>query len=260
MNERNCLTISHERYCVERGRALIRIIICDDDPVFLEVLKKSIVVSMNNLGMPTKIHTYTSIEQIGEPLLASCDIAFLDIDFNRAGFNGFDIARKLRAVRKDAVIIFVTNYIEYAPEGYEVQAFRYLLKKDYATKIELYISDAIKQLKKSRQTLKIMINGEVIDIPLSAILYIESNLRTVTIHVQKEKNTKQYSYYAAISDLEKKLEPQGFLRIHKSYLVNMHHIKKYQCKGALLSDGTELRVSEKYYSEQKKKYLFWKGC
>ena len=63
----------------------------------------------------------------------------------------------------------------------------------------------------------------------------------------------------SLSELEEQLEPKGFLRIHKSYLVNMAHLKKYQSQQAVLSDGTVLRVSARSYAAQKQKYLLWKG-
>ncbi len=70
------------------------------------------------------------MEEISTQILSSADIAFLDVDYSGKNYNGMDIARKLRSLRKDTVIIFVTNFIEYAPEGYEVQAFRYILKRE----------------------------------------------------------------------------------------------------------------------------------
>lgn len=54
------------------------------------------------------------------------DIALLDIDMGET--NGIELAKKLRAENENIVIIFITNFIQYAPEGFEVQAFRYLLK------------------------------------------------------------------------------------------------------------------------------------
>ena len=62
-----------------------------------------------------------------------------------------------------------------------------------------------------------------------------------------------------LSSLEKELEKYGFLRVHKSYLVNMAHIRKFRSRICLLTDGTALSVSEKNYSQQKQKYLLWKG-
>ena len=55
------------------------------------------------------------------------------------------------------------------------------------------------------------------------------------------------------------MEEHGFLRIHKSYLVNMAYIRKFRSRECLLLDGTTLAVSEKNYSQQKQKYLLWKG-
>ena len=247
---------------VERGRPVIRIIICDDDEYFLEKLRNSIESVLHGMNVSAKIHTYSRMEDIGQPILASCDIAFLDIDFAHTRYNGLDIARKLRAERKDTIIIFVTNFIEYAPEGYEVQAFRYVLKLDVESKLKDYLQQAIAYLRAVCETLKIKVNGEIIDIPLPSILYIESQLRMVLIHVQKDssgKTTKKYSCYASLAEMEKQLEPQGFLRIQKSYLVNMTHLQRFQCKEAMLDNGTMLPVSEKSYAEQKKKYMYWRG-
>ena len=247
---------------VERGSPVIRVIICDDDEIFLEKLRKSIDSALQGMNVTAKIHTYSRMEDIGQPILASCDIAFLDIDFAHTRYNGLDIARKLREERKDAIIIFVANFLEYAPEGYEVQAFRYVLKLDVKSKLKDYLQQAITQLQSVCETLKIKVNGEIIDIPLKSILYIESQLRQILIHVQRDssgKAIKKYSCYAALAEMEKQLEPQGFLRIQKSYLVNMAHLQRFQCGEAMLDNGTILPVSEKNYAELKKKYLYWKG-
>ena len=234
---------------------MVRIILCDDQAEFLERLRADVESALSAAGIGAKIHSYSSLEQIGPPILAGCDIAFLDIDFGGKRYTGLDIARKLREVRPDAVIIFVTNYIEYAPEGYEVNAFRYVLKSEIHSKLPGYLTEALGWLQAERETIKIQISGELIDIPLSEILYMESRQHTVVIHTGK----KEYCCYNALSALEAQLEPRGFLRVHKSYLVNMAHLNKYQCHEAVLSDGTSLRVSSRSYGEQKKKYLLWKG-
>lgn len=241
---------------------MFRVILCDDNQPFLNNLSALIEKSLTQMGQKYKIHTYTAMEQISDQLLSSCDIAVLDIDFTGKLYNGLDIARRLRNFRSDSIIIFVTNYIEYAPEGYEVQAFRYVLKSDVVAKLDGYLRQAIQKLEQSRETMKIQINGEIIDIPLNDILYIESQLHSVNVYAQRKSpcpTVKVYTFYASISKLEKQLEPQGFLRVHKSYLVNMRHIRRYQCQEVELSNGTKLSASEIRYSEQKQKYLLWKG-
>lgn len=247
---------------IEWSVPMIRILICDDDNAFSSKLQMRIEILLAKKNLKAKIHTYESMEKIGDPILRSCDIAFLDIDFANNNYTGLDIARKLRFMRSDAVIIFVTNYIEYAPEGYEVQAFRYSLKSDIFEKLENYLQLSITKLQSSREKFKIQVNGEIIDIPIEDILYVESQLHTVTLVVQKDKygkHLKEYTCYAAIGELEKQLTPLGFLRVHKSYLVNMKYIKKYQCREIQLTNNTVIRASVKNYREQKEKYLLWKG-
>lgn len=63
-------------------------------------------------------------------------------------YNGIDLARKLHNENPNAIIIFVTNYIEYAPAGYEVNAFRYLLKPEMDKNFERIFEDALEAYKK----------------------------------------------------------------------------------------------------------------
>lgn len=262
INKLRLSTAGSVKGTIRRGKDMYRVIICDDDQFFAEKLSQSIQSASQQLDYKLKIHVYTDLDQIGKPILSSCDIAFLDIDFQGKNYNGLEIARKLRNIRRDAIIIFVTNYIEYAPEGYEVQAFRYALKSEVFEKLPRYLQEAFARLKWAHEKLKIQVNGEIIDIPIEDILYIEANLHTLVVNVQKDKigkTIKQYVCYGSLSNMEKQLEQQGFLRTQKSFLVNMRHIQKYQCNEMLLKNGKALPVSTKNYSEQKKKYLQWKG-
>lgn len=160
----------------------------------------------------------------------------------------------------DTVILFVTNFIEYAPSGYEVRAFRYILKRDLNADLKAALPLALKQL--NQETLPIQVNGEIIKIPLEDILYLEvqqHNVTVVTRTVRPDHKQREYDFYGSLSELEERLEPLGFLRIHKSYLVNMKHLKKFQCREAMLDNGMTLRVGEKSYAENKQKFLLWKG-
>lgn len=238
---------------------MIRVLICDDDALFLDSLHDSVAAFLDDKQVKAKLHKFQFLEEISDQMMASCDIAFLDIDYNARNYTGMDIARRLRQFRKDAIIIFVTNFIEYAPEGYEVQAFRYILKRNLQSELKLYLQQAIDQLNTSRETVKIQVNGEYIDLPIENVLYMEVMQHNVTVYVRKGKSVKSYEFYSSLSELEERLADRGFLRIHKSILVNLRRITKFQSKAAVLDNGTTLRVSEKGYAENKKKYLLWKG-
>lgn len=238
---------------------MLGVLICDDDARMLECLEQETRRVLSANGIEAKIAVYSDSDELTDSVLSSCDIALLDIDFENSKKNGMDIARSIRAFREDAVIIFVTNYIEYAPEGYEVRAFRYILKNRLDRDLEPYIIEAAELLRSHNDIYKLQVNGEIIDVPIKDILYLEVMHHSVTVYVKGTKNTKSYSLYASLSEVERELEPLGFLRIHKSYLVNMGHLRKLQCREALLDDGIALPVSEKSYRDSKSKYLLWRG-
>ena len=240
---------------------MVKITICDDNKTFTKAMRKKIRAILDSNGIAAEIHIFNCAKQLPEALIASCDVFFLDIDFDKKPYNGIDIAKSIRRVRQDSVIVFVTNFIEYAPEGYEVQAFRYLLKKDIRTKLELCLLDAIGKMQTEQASLAINISGKICRLPLYDILYIEAQSHAAVIYAKGKdrESIKSYKFYASLSNLEEQLASQGFLRIQKSYLVNMNHLEKLQCNQAVLDDGKVLPVSEKNYAERKQAYLRWKG-
>lgn len=252
---------SKEYYRAEMGAKMVKIILCDDNQVFLENLRREIRIILKRNNIDSEIYIFNSLESIQSDLIPQANIFFLDIDFSSRQYTGIDIAKKIRSVNERAVIIFVTNYIQYAPEGYEVQAFRYLLKSSIATKLDRCLKQALDKLSVDNETMMITVFGETIILPLKDILFIESQAHNIVINVQhtREECPKQYRLYATLSSMEQQLGERGFLRIQKSYLVNMRRLTKYQCTEAVLDNGQSLKVSQKIYNEQKKKFLLWKG-
>ena len=188
--------------------------------------------------------------------LSSFDLAFLDIDMKE--MDGLTLARRLRAARPDAVIVFVTNFVQYAPEGYEVQAFRYLLKPTLEEKLVPCFDLAVQELLSRRQSITVRAGGEMVELPLREILYFQSDQRTVTAHLAGDSR-EACRFYTSITDLARQLEGAGFLRVQRSYLVNMAYIRRFQSDAVELQNGTWLPVSEKYYAQLKQQYLLWKG-
>ena len=237
------------------GQREIRILMCDDDPDFVEALRREVERVLAKLGMRPAIASFGEPGEIPEELLSACDMAFLDVDFDRVDSNGIDIARRLRQVNKNGLIFFVTNYIDYAPAGYEVQAFRYILKRDRDEVLERYLLQATETMAEGQVVLRLYEQESFLELPLEKIRWLEVLDHYVSIHSPEG----DYTVGATLSAFEKELEAHGFLRIHKSYLVNMQYIHKFRSRECRLTDGTELAVSEKNYSRQKQKYLLWKG-
>ena len=237
------------------GQGNIKLILCDDDPVFLKALRSEVERTFSKLNMKATISAFNGPTDISPEQLAACDMAFLDVDFESVDRNGIDIARMLRQVNSHALIFFVTNYIDYAPAGYEVQAFRYILKRDMGEVLERYVLQDMENMAEGQEFLRLRDKEQTIDLPLVQITYLEVLDHYVSIHT----DSKNYTLNATLSGMGSEMEEHGFLRIHKSYLVNMAYIRKFRSRECLLLDGTLLAVSEKNYSQQKQKYLLWKG-
>lgn len=236
------------------GQSDIKIILCDDDAVFLKQLHSEVARAFSRLNRNVSIIAFGSPSDISQEQLAQCDMAFLDIDYEHEDQNGIDIARLLRQVNRNAQLFFVTNYIDYAPAGYEVQAFRYILKRDMGEVLDRYILQAMENMAEGQEYLRLQDKERVIDLPLEQISYLEVLDHYVSIHAGETV----YTLSATLASLEKELEMHAFLRIHKSYLVNMRSICAFSSRECVLMDGTILAVSAKNYSQQKQKYLLWK--
>lgn len=237
------------------GQETMRMILCDDDPIFTDTLRSEVERVLEKLHIRADISCFQSFSGIPRSAFSDCSVVFFDIDFEDEEYTGIDIARKLREVNDRALIFFVTNFIEYAPAGYEVQAFRYLLKRDMGEVLERYLMQAMEQIAEDREYLRLRDREETAEIPLDEIIYFEVLDHSVSLYTAGDSRVIS----TTLSRLEQQLEQRGFLRIHKSFLVNMHHIRKFRSRECLLSNGTTLAVSEKNYAQQKQKYLLWKG-
>lgn len=232
----------------------MNVLVCDDDQQIVDSIIEELKKKSEETHVALRFYGFSQPSQID--LSLPYDIALLDIDMGET--NGIELARKLRAENENIVIIFITNFIQYAPEGFEVQAFRYLLKADFSAKLDSYFDSAVQEVLQRKQLVTISINSEIIDVPVNDILYLESHRRIIVMHLLDEKRPA-YQFYGNITELSEKIEPLGFLRIQKSYLVNMHYVEIFQYNKVQLRGGLCLAPSEKNYNELKQKYLHWRG-
>lgn len=235
---------------------MVHILICDDDPNFAQAMSQKILALPEYSTKSMTLQCLTDITALQADTLAQGNILFLDIDLGEK--NGIDLARTMRRSNPEAVLIFVTNFNEYAPEGYEVDAFRYLAKSDLDKKLPIYFSDALAVLRKRQRKVEILCEGESVPVPVQALAYVESQGREQCLHLVGGPREKLFTRLT-MSHLEELLFPQGFLRIHKSFLVNMAYLQSLQSTGAVLTTGQCLPVGARSYRENKKEFVKWQA-
>lgn len=237
---------------------MINIAICDDEKYYRIKIKQQLILFLDQHQIDYNISTFSSAEELCEQFMSrvNYDIVFLDI--NMKEMNGIDVAYKLRSYKNDVFIAFVTGYINYALEGYKVDAIRFILKDN----LDIYIAECMNAImrKMEIQLSKMEINfieGKR-QLHIDKILYIESHKHKLKFRVY-DTDLKEYEIYDKLDNFELKVREFGFLRIHKSYLVNMKYIKRINHYKVILLSNDELPVPKPRYQEVKEAFLIYKG-
>lgn len=213
----------------------MRVAICDDENVQLSITKTSLEAAYKSLDLV--VDTYSS----GAKLLNAIDTMHYDLiilDIEMPGLNGIDTAKKLRKIEDKVAIVFLTSHVEYALEGYEVNALRYLTKPVNTEKLSEIISYLLEQRKKDKRIL--LRNSEEVEMVCVAdIYYMEAQDQMIRIVTNKGEYRNRYN----LGDYERELGADGFFRIHRGYLINLGHVLRLTGREVVMEDSASLPVS-----------------
>ena len=213
----------------------MRIAVCDDEELFRIEFKS--VLDKLLINSDYDIDTFSDGENLFKAFLeCSYDLVFLDIEM--PGIDGLSLAKRLRECSENIIIVFLTAHIEYALEGYEVNALRYLTKPVDVAKLRevlRYIEDR----KNTSKQIMIKEDGEEIMIDIKDILYMEAMDKNVRIVTSGKEHFTRYN----IGDFEEQLKSSGFFRIHRGYLISLSKVRKVVKNTVVLDGDTTLPVS-----------------
>ncbi len=236
---------------------MLQIAICDDELFFREKIQKLLAEYLEKRELPYELHSFLS----GEAFLQQCenhvkfDIVFLDISMEE--IDGIQTAKRIRSFHSDTYIVFVTAFMDYALEGYKVNAVRYLMKDTLDLAIEECMTAILQKMQVAQVTFPFP-EGEK-KLYTDNILYVESRGHKAIFHYMEE-GAVTYQIYDKLDNVERKLEGCHFLRIHKSFLVNMKHIRKVCNYAAYLDTGEELPIPRLRFQTVKEAFVDYKGA
>lgn len=247
-----------QKYKHRIGTTMIKVLICDDDKAFAEKIENMIQNYYRNKELEVATTVCQSAEEVLElNQLLEYDMAFLDAKMKPV--DGIELGRKLKSKNSAIILIYISAFLEFALQGYRVDTFRFLLKKDVRTDLPICLEEALQKFTESNAFFEYKNRSESICIPLKDIYYFESDLRKINIY-GIEPNTMIGSFNCRFSDLANELEFSQFLQIGKSDLVNMAYIKRIASYRVVLTNGVEKGVSRKDYQNIKKRFVEWKGA
>ena len=216
---------------------MIRIAICDDEKHMSDHIRAMASDFFRKKNREIQLRTFLS----GEELLnydGQIDILFLDIQMN--GMDGLETARKLRAGKFRGFLIFITVLKEMVFQSFEVQAYDYLVKPVDEKQFEKTMERLFASMQNvGEDSLLVQQGYERRIVPKDEIVFCEVIDRKIYLNLA---SGEVVDYYERIENLETKLGSH-FFRCHRSYLINLKHLKGYKNGTAYMDNHKEIPVS-----------------
>ncbi len=239
---------------------MLKIAICDDEQFHRENLRSHILSCTKQNDIPCEIDLYASGTQLVDLGIEIMQYNAIYLDINMEDMDGIALAKLLRECSKEIPIIFVTAFMAHTIEGYTVNALRYILKgrEDFLSLVCESLGAVMEKINYQTAKHNFQFPNGTRSISLDRVLYIESKLHQVEIHVM-ENEMKHYTLQGKLSEIEESLEGYQFLRVHQSYLVNMKYIKEICRYKAVLTHLQEIPIPKVRFKEVQNKYIEFCG-
>lgn len=232
------------------GVRIIKIIVCDDNKIFVDMLTEKLHKICSQKQIAINIENFIEGEKLLkflETVQFNADICFLDIDMPI--INGFDIADAIKKNNSNLIIVFISNFQEFVYDSFKYKPFWFIPKHSLDEYLEKVIISALDELNSKSKYYILKVKDEVgfkkIRIPQEHIQIIEIISRR--IYLKTIDNTYLLSI-KKLMDVASMLNSNNFIQINRGCLVNLAHIKSIDSDKVTLESG-----DIKYISRNRKK-------
>ena len=225
---------------------MIRIAIVDDVKSICSQVENYLIEIAKEHGIQIDTEVYFNGKQLCEHLNEGefFDLIFLDIEME--GFSGIDVSNSIRNIMKNesTQIAYISGNKEYVIEIFDYDPLYFLHKPLSHEKIEKVFLKLMNRLHLKAEAFSYKSGYETIKVPIKDIIYFEIDDHQVIIHYYLQNSYKKDQFYGLFSHVQEQLKSYRFLRIHKSYLVNPLHIKKYAYDKIQMSTEIVLPIAQ----------------
>lgn len=240
----------------------MKVIICDDNGEDLREID-GLLTKYSSIH-PSRNFT---VEKYADPSVLyqeitngkSADIYILDMLMPKR--TGIDIGRQIRKCGSESAIIYLTSSDDYALDAYGVHAIRYLLKPVEEERLfEALEHGAACFVAKTEKEPEFLVKTKagLVQMPYSKIEYIENANRRLEVHlVDGGILTSIFIRKSFEEEIRKAAETENFLHVHKSFLVNLDHVKQLGMGVMIMESGRQIPVSKAKAVGVKREYLLY---
>ena len=231
---------------------MLKIAVCDDSRELLEKVEKDLHEYESVRNTPVTVHTYTNAVDLLDGLKKT-DYDILILDIIMPGFTGMQAAHEIRKFNEEIKIIFLTSSKEFAIESYSVGAYYYLLKPVLKEKLFSVLDKVVSEITSKQESCVIYTHMGIVNIPFAKIECLEVYNKHLVFHLS-DGSTKETR--GALTDYENVfLERKEFLKIHRSYILNMDYIHSIEAGEIATYSGKRFPVSRLLAKDIKEHYM-----
>lgn len=235
---------------------MVKIVALDDEQVYIEEMKRLTQMYFAKKNIPYVFQGYDNCEKLFWDMEEQGDIDLFLLDMELGRDFGLTVARKIRERDKECAIVCVTNYVDYAPSAYEVNAFRYIIKRELKEKLfEMYDELCPRLLEKDERYYAVKTDSRMERLYYKEIIYIQKEKKYVVFHMRDGEQTRVRS---ALDEVEQKLPEKDFMKIDKGCIINLNYLESVKKMDCNMRGGMVLGVSQTRYRALKERVAeFW---
>lgn len=231
---------------------MVKVAIVDNEKAIINEIY-SLIESSNDMKciIETFEHSIKFFQKINNIL---CDIVFLDIDMPE--MNGFDIAKILNNIRPDITIIFVSSFENFVFESFEYHPFRFVRKSNLKEDIDSALNAYQREIERKKDVYFFKTNEAERSVKTSDIMYFESMGHDIFIYTVDGnfKIKRERDRNMTVKFITEKFENKGFIRVHKSFLVNYLYIHTINYSNIILKNNLKISINPRKANDIKKIY------
>ena len=228
------------------------IAVCDDHPKELQ----SVARIIDEFAAANRICIRYQLFQNAEDLLRAAPLQHFThyiLDVVMPGMDGMTAAHELRSIDAEAKLIFLTSFKEYAYQSYRVKAYDYLLKPVDSQQLHALLQQLHHMENASEASLLIPKGRSFFRISPNRLAYLEVSRKKLHFHMTDGQILQAAGTLAEFEP--ELLSRPGFVKIHRSYIVNLHHISVLSPAGCIMQGGQNLPVSRLLYNQVRQRYM-----
>lgn len=200
---------------------MYRIAVVDDEAAVRASLQAGTQNALQAAGIQGEVCAFASAEEFLAQIEQPFHMVLLDIQMD--GMDGMACAEKLRQQDQDVIIIFITSMVQYAVQGYRVDALDYIVKPVTDAQLESSLNRAFRRLEATQpKAVTLRTNGGMSTVHVADILYVEAVNHRAVVHTKVE----EIACSMTLSAVESLLAPYHFFRCHAAFLVNLSLVER----------------------------------